>query len=373
MNKHIILLAILLSIHICSYPEKLTLALPGYEQPFDIDFFKEVDKVYIHLPSLIVKFNGVINIYDNTIQSLINGKNIKVDFQNNLATINDESATKLIQFQSPLRLTEDTVWIEIKDAKALIQDITNGDLEIKNYVPATSENKEPQKSDKQTNEQYTDKEIDERMLLEKIEPVQETGTLSKEKKMTGKICIDPGHGGEDTGITFPSGKFEKEITLLVAINLESQIKKNSLNAILTRKEDRLLNTKDRANIISNEKVDCYISIHTEAPEIERPGVRLFVSKLSKNTPNDYCNTIADEIVKAIEEKYARKIKVEKFICPLILNDFANTPGILIEIYPEFANESKEEKWDMFLDKKSDFCSIIADVINKVNNKPEPKK
>ena len=61
-----------------------------------------------------------------------------------------------------------------------------------------------------------------------------------EPKRITTICLDPGHGGKDTGNRVGGGFFghnEKTYTLALALELRDQLKKLGFNVILTRSTD----------------------------------------------------------------------------------------------------------------------------------------
>jgi N-acetylmuramoyl-L-alanine amidase len=75
------------------------------------------------------------------------------------------------------------------------------------------------------------------------------------------IVIDPGHGGTETGAIGPSGVAEKELTLLLARDLESHLARLGVRVVLTRGEDANLPHDTRAAIANQNKADLFISIH----------------------------------------------------------------------------------------------------------------
>jgi N-acetylmuramoyl-L-alanine amidase len=76
------------------------------------------------------------------------------------------------------------------------------------------------------------------------------------------IVIDPGHGGTESGAIGPSGVMEKDLTLLLARELESRLSSRlGVRVVLTRGEDATLPLDDRAAIANQNKADLFISIH----------------------------------------------------------------------------------------------------------------
>jgi N-acetylmuramoyl-L-alanine amidase len=75
------------------------------------------------------------------------------------------------------------------------------------------------------------------------------------------IVVDPGHGGTETGAIGPSGVAEKELTLLLARELESRLSRLGVRVVLTRTEDATLPLDTRAAIANQNKADLFISVH----------------------------------------------------------------------------------------------------------------
>ena len=79
-------------------------------------------------------------------------------------------------------------------------------------------------------------------------------------RIKGKIVIDPGHGGYDTGAE-RDGIFEKDITLDVAKKVASYLKKAGVKVILTRSDDSTVSLKQRVDVCNDENPDAFVSIH----------------------------------------------------------------------------------------------------------------
>ena len=76
------------------------------------------------------------------------------------------------------------------------------------------------------------------------------------------IVIDPGHGGDDAGVTSQEGVVEKDLTLQVARRVKALIETRlGIRVLLTREDDRDLGPDERAAIANNSKADLFISLH----------------------------------------------------------------------------------------------------------------
>ncbi len=79
-----------------------------------------------------------------------------------------------------------------------------------------------------------------------------------------KICLDPGHGGQEHVPDFkrgPTGLREAEINLKVAKYLQSLLEKVGVTVIMTREDDSYVSLADRSEIANENRVDFFISIH----------------------------------------------------------------------------------------------------------------
>src|SRR6202020_954388 len=94
---------------------------------------------------------------------------------------------------------------------------------------------------------------------------QETLTRALGLKI-GRIVIDAGHGGHDTGTIGPTGLMEKDLCLDVALRLGKIIQQRLPNAdvIYTRSDDSFIPLEERTHIANEAKADLFISIHANS-------------------------------------------------------------------------------------------------------------
>jgi len=72
----------------------------------------------------------------------------------------------------------------------------------------------------------------------------------------GRVVIDPGHGGHDTGTIGPNGLMEKELVLDVALRLGKLVTEQlGTEVIYTRPDDTFIPLEDRTKIANKEKAD----------------------------------------------------------------------------------------------------------------------
>ncbi len=91
--------------------------------------------------------------------------------------------------------------------------------------------------------------------------------LSPPKNRAGvtvkKICLDPGHGGDDPGYQ-TGGNQEKRATLLLAQELRDQLTKTGFKVTITRTSDKRVDLPDRPDFARRKGADVFISLHFNA-------------------------------------------------------------------------------------------------------------
>jgi len=81
----------------------------------------------------------------------------------------------------------------------------------------------------------------------------------------GRIVLDPGHGGHDTGTVGPQGLREKDLVLDVAQRLGRLIEERmGSEVIFTRSDDTFVPLERRTEIANEAKADLFLSIHANS-------------------------------------------------------------------------------------------------------------
>jgi N-acetylmuramoyl-L-alanine amidase len=81
----------------------------------------------------------------------------------------------------------------------------------------------------------------------------------------GKIVIDPGHGGHDTGTIGPRGLEEKDLVLDVSRRLGNLLEARlGAEVIYTRKDDTFIPLETRTSIANQEEADLFVSVHANS-------------------------------------------------------------------------------------------------------------
>jgi N-acetylmuramoyl-L-alanine amidase len=100
----------------------------------------------------------------------------------------------------------------------------------------------------------------------------------------GRIVIDPGHGGHDTGTIGPNGLEEKDVVLDVAKRLGKLLETRlAADVIFTRQNDTFVPLETRTAIANQEQADLFVSIHANSSRDEDArGVETYYLNFTSN-------------------------------------------------------------------------------------------
>jgi N-acetylmuramoyl-L-alanine amidase len=93
----------------------------------------------------------------------------------------------------------------------------------------------------------------------------------------GRIVIDAGHGGHDTGTVGPHGLLEKDLVLDVAKRLGSLLEaRMGAEVVYTRDDDTFIPLETRTAIANQQHADLFVSIHANSsPDPAARGVETY--------------------------------------------------------------------------------------------------
>ena len=81
----------------------------------------------------------------------------------------------------------------------------------------------------------------------------------------GRIVVDAGHGGHDTGTIGPNGVMEKDVVLDVALRLGRLLEtRMGADVIYTRDDDTFIPLETRTAIANEHQADLFVSIHANS-------------------------------------------------------------------------------------------------------------
>jgi N-acetylmuramoyl-L-alanine amidase len=209
----------------------------------------------------------------------------------------------------------------------------------------------------------------------------------------GRIVIDPGHGGHDTGTLGPTGLEEKEVVLDVGLKLKKLLEQRTgCEVIMTRSDDTFIPLEERTAIANQKSADLFISVHANASRDESArGIETYylnftsspdaleVAARENASSQEAVHQLQDLIKKiAMTEKieesqdFARQVQREVYTrvtkvsgaqrdrgikkAPFVVLIGANMPSILAEI--SFLTNPRDER----LLRRPDYREKIAEAL-----------
>jgi N-acetylmuramoyl-L-alanine amidase len=112
------------------------------------------------------------------------------------------------------------------------------------------------------------------------------------------IVIDPGHGGDDTGVKGPGGALEKDVTLSVARRVKGTIEgRLGMRVLLTNESGGRVDADGRAAMANNNKADLFISLHANgSPRASMRGAIIYTLSLDRFGEDARRQSQADRVV-----------------------------------------------------------------------------
>jgi N-acetylmuramoyl-L-alanine amidase len=80
------------------------------------------------------------------------------------------------------------------------------------------------------------------------------------------VCVDPGHGGSDTGAVGVAGTYEKNVNLAIGLLLAKNLQDAGLRTIMTRSDDSYPTLQQRCDIANAALANLFVSVHNNASE-----------------------------------------------------------------------------------------------------------
>ena len=122
----------------------------------------------------------------------------------------------------------------------------------------------------------------------------------------GRIVVDAGHGGHDTGTIGPNGLREKDLVLDVALRLGKLLdSRMGAEVVYTRDDDTFVPLETRTAIANQQEADLFISIHANSsPDPSARGVETYY--LNFTSSRDALDVAARE--NAVSEKSIHELQ-----------------------------------------------------------------
>lgn len=158
----------------------------------------------------------------------------------------------------------------------------------------------------------------------------------KKNKEAPVVVLDAGHGGFDPGKVGCSGVLEKDINLAIAKKLQTRLKQDGIQVIMTRESDEGLYNENaqnkkredmeaRVRIISEAEPDFVVSIHQNSfPSEDCKGAQVFYYKDSEESKR-LAESLQKSFPEVLQDGNKRQAKansdyflLRKTACPIVI-------------------------------------------------------
>lgn len=168
--------------------------------------------------------------------------------------------------------------------------------------------------------------------------------VPESSRLDGKvICLDAGHGGSDPGAIGPSGTFEKDNNLAIAISLKEKLENHGATVVMTRDTDSDVWGSNasaseelgaRVEIANESDADIFVSIHNDS----------FTSNTASGTTTFHNGDsesikLAGHIQNKLVEELCTKDRGVRFASFYVIR-YTSMPAVLVET--AFISNPEEE-------------------------------
>lgn len=175
------------------------------------------------------------------------------------------------------------------------------------------------------------------------------------------VCIDPGHGGNESGAIGEGGKrLEKDDNLRLALLVRDELTERGYTVVMTRDSDSTVSLEDRCKTANKSRAALFVSIHRNSSSGTGQGCEMWIH--SKNPSDD--RLLAENILQSLENMGAdtsRGINTgyrEGANKNYYVNRCSKMPSVLAEIgFISNANDNAQ-----FDERVGDLAASIADGI-----------
>jgi len=164
----------------------------------------------------------------------------------------------------------------------------------------------------------------------------------------GRVVIDAGHGGKDTGTIGPNGLMEKELVLDVTLRLGRLITQRlGAEVVYTRSSDMFIPLEERTKIANDQRADLFISVHANnSGESTATGVETYYFNLTSDkkgldlatrenaTSGSSISDLSDMLHRAVlqakleeSREFAQKVQQALWVNSARMNNKAHDRGV----------------------------------------------
>ena len=121
------------------------------------------------------------------------------------------------------------------------------------------------------------------------EPSEAPGVVEPHTRVISVVVVDPGHGGDDAGVSSGGATpiAEKDLTMAIARRIESKVSaETGVHVLLTRGGDVRATAGDRASLANQSHASLFLSIHADgSPAPSARGFRVYYHDPADDVPS----------------------------------------------------------------------------------------
>ncbi len=176
------------------------------------------------------------------------------------------------------------------------------------------------------------------------------------------VCIDPGHGGNDTGCIGIDDSEEKDDTLKLAMVVVKELESRGIKVVTTRTTDVWVDLVERPKFANQQNADVFVSFHRNS--LEDDTVTKGFEAWINNTDSDNAEELAGMIMTNLENVGISKNRGVKKGTQgdsdenYRVNASSAMPSVLLEM--GFMSSPTDNK--LYRDNMSAYAKAIADAI-----------
>lgn len=177
------------------------------------------------------------------------------------------------------------------------------------------------------------------------------------------VCLDPGHGGHDSGAEY-EGRLEKDDNLELALAVEKELKARGVKVCMTREDDTFISLSGRCRKANLRRAKLFVALHRNSAE-NAHGVEIWIHSDAPQKDTALAQNICDALSRAgisenrgVKSGFAREDGKNYFV-----NSRTNMPSCLAEI--GFITDDGDNR--LFDDNLDAYAQAIADGIAKTLN------
>lgn len=176
------------------------------------------------------------------------------------------------------------------------------------------------------------------------------------------VCIDPGHGSNDTGCVGIDGKYEKDDVLMLSKLIIKELEKRDVKVVTTRSTDVWVDLTDRPKFANVNNADIMISVHRNS--LDNDSVTKGFEAWIHSDNCDNSESLANRIMANLDQAGISKNRGVKKGTQgnsrenYAVNSLSAMPSVLLEM--GFMSSPRDNQ--LFKDNAKEYAAAIADAI-----------